>query len=114
MCGGLSEISGQSALENFSVSIREGVDTVFLALADAMEVGDRESWGIAKQITSDRGRLMQDTRLHYLGTHPPLQKIESINVLLVTNTVEEVFFLLSKLEAEFNPFSSEEEHVPHG
>ena len=114
MCGGLSEISGRPALENFSVSIREGVDTVFLALADAMEAGDRESWDVAKQIASDRGTLMRETRLHYLTMDPPLQKIESINVLLVTNTVEEVFFLLSKLEAEFNPFSSEEEHVPHG
>ena len=111
MCQGLSETSGRPELESFRINIREGVDTVFLALADAMDSGDRESWDVAKRIVSDRGALMRETRLHYLAMKPPLLKIESINLLLVTNTVEEVFFLLSKLEAEFNPF--EEEHVPH-
>ena len=38
--------------------------------------------------------------------------VELIHVLLITNSVEEAFFLFSKLEHEFNPNPSAQEHVP--
>ena len=44
---------------------------------------------------------------------PPLPKLDLINVLLITNSVEETFFLLSKMEKEFNPTARTDEHVPH-
>ena len=34
--------------------------------------------------------------------------IDMINVVLITNAVEDIFFLLSKLERNFNPYSHEE------
>ncbi len=39
---------------------------------------------------------------------PPLPKLELINILLVTNSVEEAFFLLSKIEKECNPAAGTE------
>ena len=43
---------------------------------------------------------------------PPLSKLDMITVLQITNTVEEVFFVLSKLEQEFNVHSTQGDHVP--
>ena len=74
-----------------------------------MESEDRQSWDIAAQLTGDRGELMRKMREKYLEADPPLQKIDMANVLLTTNAVEEIFFLLSKLEQDFNPYSREEE-----
>ena len=87
---------------------------MLLSLVDAMEANDRISWEIAKQLTGDRGAMMRKMRLQFLEMDPPLQETELINVLLITNAVEETFFLLSKLETEFNEISDMEEHVPHG
>ena len=87
---------------------------MLLSLVDAMEANDRMSWEIAKQLTGDRGAMMRKMRFQFLEMDPPLQKTELINVLLITNAVEETFFLLSKLETEFNEISDMEEHVPHG
>ena len=56
--------------------------------------------------------MMRDIRTRYLEWDPPLQRLELIHVLLITNSVEEAFFLFSKLEKEFNPTSSPDAHVP--
>ena len=93
--------------------MREGVDSVLLSLVDAIETDDRMSWEIVSHLMGDRGPMMSKIRLQYLEMDPPLQKLEQINVLLITNAVEEVFFLLSKLEMDLNQFSDAEEHVSH-
>ena len=46
-------------------------------------------------------------RGRYLESDPPLQKLDMLYVVLFTNAVEEIFFLLSKLEEDFNPYSHE-------
>ena len=107
MCEALLELADQPVLEEFQSSIREGVDSVFLSLVEAMESNDGMSWHLASRLTGDRGELMRRMRVQCLEMDPPLQKVDLINVLLITNAVEEVFFLLSKIEADFNPFASE-------
>ncbi len=87
--------------------------TVFLSVADAMESEDEVSWKIAAQLIGDRGTLMREMRARYVELDPPLVNPEALNVLLITNAVEETFFLMAKIEAEFNPYSGAEEHVPH-
>ena len=76
-----------------------------------MEDGDRQSWSwdIATRLTDDRGALMRRMRGRYLESDPPLPKLDMLNVVLITNAVEEIFFLLSKLEKDFNPYSREDE-----
>ena len=107
MSAALVESGGRPSLKQFQVSICEGVDTVFLSLDGAMESDDRQSWGIATQLIGDRGELMRRMRGKYLEADPPLQKLDMINVVLITNAVEEIFFLLSKLEEDLNPYSHE-------
>ena len=99
-------------LARLHTSIRESVDGVILALSDAMESNDELSWDIARQLSADRSQLMGRIRAHYLDSEPALDKVHMIRVLLTTNTVEEVFFVLEKIEKEFNPQSRNGEHVP--
>ena len=114
LCETLLEHADRPALNQFRTNICESVDSVLLSLVDAMEANDRMSWEIAKQLTGDRGAMMRKMRFQFLEMDPPLQKTELINVLLITNAVEETFFLLSKLETEFNEISDMEEQFPHG
>ena len=113
LCETLAELSGRSALGQFRTSICESVDGVLLSLVDAMESDDAMSWDIARQLTGERGDMMRRLRAQFLEMEPPLPRIEMINVLLITNSVEETFFLLSKMETEFNPSAETGEHVPH-
>ena len=108
MCAAMIELADRPHLKRFQENICEGVDSVFLCLVDAMEIDDKPSWDLASQLTGDRGELMRKMRVQYLEMDPPLQRLDLINILLVTNAVEEVFFLLSKVEADFNPYSSDE------
>ena len=102
--------SRRPALDQFRTSICESVDGVLLALIDAMVEDDRITWDFARALTGDRGELMRKMRIQFLEMQPPLHKVEMLNVLLVTNAVEETFFLLSKFEREFNAGSELEEH----
>ena len=113
LCETLAELTDQPALERLRTSICESVDGVLLSLVDAMESDDAMSWNIARQLTGERGDMMRKLRMQYLEMEPALPRLDLINVLLVTNSVEEAFFLLSKLEKEFNPAEGTDEHVPH-
>ena len=113
LCEMLAEGASPSALDQFRTSIRESVDSVLLSLLDAMETDDAMAWDIAKQLTGDRGAMMRRVRTHYLEMDPPLRRTELINLLLITNAVEETFFVLSKVENEFNANAGTAEHVPH-
>ena len=114
LCENLGDLGDRLALDQFRMSMCEGVDSVLLSLVDAIETDDRVSWEMARHLVGDRGAMMRKVRLQYLDMDPPLQELEQINVLLITNAVEEVFFVLTKLEMEFNSFADTEEHVPHG
>ena len=113
MCDALLELKDRPGLEKFRTDICEGMDAVFLSVADAMETEDEVSWSIAAQLLGDRGALMRGMRARYLELDSPLLNPEAMNVLFITNAVEETFFLMTKIEAEFNPHSGAEEHVPH-
>ena len=113
LCETLGEFAGRPALEGIRMSLCEGVDSVLLSLVDAMETDDSMSWDMARQLTGNRGPMMRKVRVQYLEGDPPLRKLEQINILLITNAVEEVFFLLSKLEMDFSARSGPDEYVPH-
>ena len=109
MCAALVELGDRPNLKQFQETICEGVDGVLLSLDSAMEDDDRLSWDIATQLTGDRGELMRTMRGRFLEADPPIPQLDMANILLITNAVEEVFFLLSKLEQDFNPYSPEAE-----
>ncbi len=107
MCKVLLDLNGRPGLEKFRDGICEGVDAVFLVVNDAMESDDEISWTMAAQLVGDRRAQMREMRARYMGLDSLLLQRELTNILLVTNAVEEIFFLMSKLEAEFNPHSRE-------
>ena len=110
LCDALIERPARPVLNQFRTNVRESVDSVFLTLVDAMESDDRMSWDIVKQLTGDRGDMMRKVRADYMETHPPLEKNDLIDVLLITNAVEGTFFVLSKVEQEFNASSDSDGH----
>ena len=110
MCAALLNLDARQGLERFSSEICEGVDAVFLAIGDAMATDDEVSWTTAARIIGDRSALMRKMRAAYVEVDLPLLKSDALNVLLVTNIVEETFFLMSKIEDEFNPYSQAEVH----
>ena len=113
MCEALQDLKGRPGLEKFRANICEGMDAVFLSVADAMALEDEVSWNVAARLIGDRGTLMREMHARYVELDPPLLKPEALNVLLITDAVEETFFLVPKIEAEFNPYSGAEEHAPH-
>ena len=102
MCTALLDLGGRPVLEEFRANLCEGIDSVFLSLADAMDADDRLSWELASRLTESRVELMRSIRRRYQDMNPPLQTHEMKTVTLVVNGVENIFFLLSKVEAEFN------------
>ena len=112
LCETLSDLDDRSALAELRSTICESVDGVLLALLEAMESDDRNTWELTRNLTGDRSEMMRKIRAHYLEWEPPLAHLELINVLLITNAAAEAFFLFSKMENEFNPASGIEDHVP--
>ena len=90
----------------------EGVDSVFLALDHAMESDDETSWEIARALSGDRGEIMRRLRGKYMAANPNLEKPSLLNVVLATNAAEDIFFLLSKLEQDLNPYPHEDRRLP--
>ena len=113
LCESLAELRDRSALHQFRTNICESIDGVLLSMVDALESDDPMSWDLVRQLTGDRSEMMRRFRMQYLEVDPPLHKLEMITVLLITNSVEEAFFLFSKMEKEFNPAARSDEHVPH-
>ena len=112
LCKTLADLDDRFALAQFRTTICESVDGVLLSLVDAMEDDDQVIWNIVRQLTGDRGEMMREIRTQFLKRDPPLRHLDLLNVLLITNSVEETFFLFSKMEKEFNPSPIPEDHVP--
>lgn len=102
LCEALQELDDQTARGTLRTSICEGVDAVFLSLLDAIDTGDEDFWTFAKELTGDRSELMRKMRGEYWETEPPLDDAQRSHVIAITNAVEQVFFLLSKLVQEFD------------
>ena len=112
MCGALLDIGDRPELKQFRESMCEGVDSVFLALDHAMESDDETSWDIARALSGDRGEIMRRLRGKYMEANLNLDKPDLLNVVLATNAAEDIFFLLSKLEQDFNPYPHENRRLP--
>ena len=103
MCGSLSASGGGSALLQFRDAMCEGVDAVLLSLVDAIEGDDQMSWNMIEEMTRDRIDDVRDVRRRYMAKEPSLLEGEAAIVTRVSNNVESVFFLLSRLALDFRP-----------
>ena len=83
-------------------TICAGVDAVFLSLHTAIEGDDDELWSMAKKLVGDRSDLMSNIRRTYRQSGQPLDEAARARIVEITNTVEQIFFLLSKLVRELD------------
>ena len=102
LCEAIAECSHGSSLNSLCMIMCESVDAVILTLVDAIEADDTESWWIARKLTGDRSEMLRKVRACYLQSDSPMASIEVFRVMFITNAAEEVFFVLSKIEAEYN------------
>lgn len=111
LCQALQEVPQH---DNLRASVCEGVDAVFLQLLDAVEDGDSHDWTTAKELTGDRSEMMREIRNKHHSADPSLDNGQRGRVIRITNAVEQIFFLLSKLVHEFDASPSLPLHVPKG
>ncbi len=109
LCEALQELPQH---DNLRGTVCEGVDAVLLQLLDAVEDGDRHDWATAKELTGDRSEMMREMRNKYYSVDPSLDGGQRGRVIRITNAVEQIFFLLSKLVHEFDASPSLPSPVP--
>ncbi len=102
MCEGLQMLPDTPSCNNLRTSICEGVDAVLLSLLLSLETGDEDYWMYMKELTGCRSELLRKVRNEYSGKEPSLDTVQHSQVITITNAVEQVFFLLSKLVQELN------------
>ena len=102
LCEMLRELPEHSDLGDLRTSVCEGTDAVFQSLLHAMETEDRHYWAVTKQLAGDRGDLMRVVRHKYGTADGGTDDSSRSRVIEITNGVEHVFFLLSKLVAELD------------
>ena len=73
-----------------------------LSLLHAIDTGDEDFWTFSKELTGDRSELMRKMRNEYWKTDPPLDDAQHSRVIAITSSVEQIFFLLSKLVKELD------------
>ena len=118
LCEALRELPDPPARGGtLRVSICEGVDAVLLSVLEAVETGGEDRWMYLKELTGDRSEQMRKMRNEYWKTAPSPDAGQLSRVITITNSVEQVLFLLSKLVQELEAFSTlstrelEREHV---
>ena len=97
LCRELNLLSRESTLGGLKSSFVEGIDTVLLILNEELSTGDEDSWSQVAELTGDRNEFLGRTRTRYLSESAGLDKEEQAGLLNITNNVEQIFFLLSKL-----------------
>ena len=111
LCGALQELNEQSALHGLRASFTEGIDAVLLSMLHAVETGDKDAWKLAKKLTGNRRKQMSTMRRRYLEMEQFLDDRQRAQLITVTNSAEQTFFLLSKLAQEFDNSPIASTHV---
>ena len=102
LCESLRELPEQSDLGNLRASLCEGTDAVFQSLIHAMRSRDREAWALARELAGDRSEVMRAMRRKYGTARMQADGPTRSRVIALTNTVEHVFFLMSKFVQELD------------
>ena len=100
LCETLNSLPVNSPLEGLKSSFVEGIDIVLLILTDESMAWREDKLVSATELISDRGELMRNIRATYLLGDLKLDETEKAHILTITNNVEQIFFLLSKLAQE--------------
>ena len=102
LCEALRELPDRSDLGNLRANLCEGTDAVFQSLIHAMRSRDREAWALARELAGDRSEVMRSMRRKYGTVLMQADGPTRSRVIALTNTVEQVFFLMSKFVRELD------------
>ncbi len=109
LCDTLGQLPSGESGERLREVMVEGIDAVVLTVTESLTTGNREDWSTAIQVTDDRSEVLRQLRSRYLSQdgHTDLNDAFRANIIDVTNTAGEIFFLLSRLlrEVENSPMS---------
>ena len=98
----LREIPEEPPLGDFHSLLVEGTDSALVVFLDALESEDQDDWEIAGQVMGDRRELMQRVRSQYIQeVHEAGRGQQSRSIVGSTNSVENIFFLLTQLTREY-------------
>ena len=87
---------------DFHSTLVEGTDGAFIVFLDALESEEQEAWELAEQLVGDRRELMQRVRGQYIQAgHEAGVGQQSGGIVGITNSVENIFFLLAQLTREY-------------
>ena len=100
LCEALRDLPEHSDLGNLRAGLCEGTDAVLQSLVHAMRSGDREAWALARELAGDRSEVMRAMRRKYGTAWMHADGPTRSRVIGLTNTVEQVFFLMSKFVRE--------------
>lgn len=102
-CEGLNRLPDDKATDRLRYALLEGIDTVVQSLVEGLTSNESEDWKIAVQLTGDRSELLRRIRSRHISDETSLSEASQADVLTVTNTAAEIFFLLSRLTLEMRP-----------
>lgn len=97
--------------DDLRASVLEGIEAAFLLLLEAIEVGDEDLWSSVEVAMGDRSELMRRFRDKRWTKEQSPSNEEVTRVIEITNAVEHVFFLLTKLVREFDTSPDSSTHV---
>ena len=100
LCEALARIEAQP-LESLRSRVCEGVDAVLMSLAEASRTGDQYEWTLVRQMTGERAEAMRSLRAHYAQRTDTMPCGSLAHVNAVTNLVEEVFVIFTRIEKDF-------------
>ena len=107
LCDLLNQLPSDGSGEQLRDAMVEGIDVVVLTIIEGLNSGNPEDWATAKQLTDDRSDVLRRLRSSYMSqdSSPDLSDAFQANIIEVTNTAGEIFFLLSRLlrEVEKSP-----------
>ena len=98
----LREIPEEPPLGDFHSLLVEGTDSALFVFLNALESEDQDDWELAWQVMGDRRELMQRVRSQYMQeVHETVRGQHSRSIVGSTNSVENIFFLLTQLTREY-------------
>ena len=103
LCVGLDRLPNDAATGRLRDSLLEGIDTVVQSIVEGLISKEPDDWAIIIQLTGDRSDLLRRIRSRYISAETYLGEAAQADILSVTNTATEIFFLLSRLTEEIHP-----------
>lgn len=103
LCDGLDRLPNDAATSSLRDSLIEGIDVFVQTIMEGMTSNDPDDWRVITQLTGDRSQMLRDIRARYISAETSLSEAAQADILAVTNTATEIFFLLSRLTREMHP-----------